>query len=138
MVFDIFNYIKSCPYLSDFNHNVDFLGRNPYSLSVSGRCKSESVKKYTDGDMLIEDTYSVKFRLPYGVDMEKNLDNCKLLEKISSWFSDSSARGILPGLSDGIAISVAADFSDDNAVFLADTVVYTAKVAVLYYKTKSL
>lgn len=138
MVFDILNYIKSCPYLSDFNHNVDFLGMKSYSLSVSGRCKSEIVKKYTDGDMLVKDTYSVRFRLPYGVDMEKNLDNCRLMENISQWFSDSSARGILPGLSDGIAISVTADFSDNNAVFLADTAVYTAKVAVLYYKTKSL
>ena len=138
MVFDILNYIKSCPYLSDFNHNVDFLGMNPYSLAVSGRCRSESVKKYTDGDMLIKDTYSVRLRLPYGVDMEKNLDNCKLLENIGQWFSDSSARGILPGLSDGIAVSVSADFPEGDAVFLADTAVYTAKVAVLYYKTMSL
>ena len=138
MVFEILNYIKNCPYLSDFNHNVDFLGKNPYSLSVSGRCKSESVKKYTDGDMLIKDTYSIKLRLPYGVDMERNLDNCRLLENVGQWFSDSSARGILPALSDGIAISATVEFSQNDAVFLADTAVYTANVAVLYYKTKSL
>ena len=138
MVIDILNYIISCPYLSDFNHNVDFLGKNPYSLSVSGRCKSEIVKQYTDGDVLLKDTYSVKLRLPYGVDMEKNLDNCRFLENVRQWFSDSSARGILPGLLDGIAVSATAEFSEENAVFLADTAIYTAKVAVLYYKTKSL
>ncbi len=138
MVFDILNYIKNCPYLSDFNHNVDFLGKNPYSLSVSGRCKSENVKKYTDGDMFIKDTYSVKIRLPFGMDMERNLDNCRLLENIRKWFSDNSAGGILPALSGGIAISATAEFSQEDAVFLADTAVYTVRVAVLYYKTKSL
>lgn len=138
VVFDILNYTKSCPYLSDFNYNVDFLGKGPYSMSVNGRQDTEVVKSYTDGDALVKDTFLLKVRLPYGMDMNKNLDNCRLMENVSKWFADNSARGILPELSGGIAVSAGAEFSHENVVYTADTVVYTAKIAILYYKAKSL
>lgn len=139
MVFDILNYISSCPYLSDFNANIDFLGKNPYSLSLSGRPKDETVRVYTDGDSLIKSTYTLKLRLPYGVDMEKNRKNSQLCENISDWFLKNSASGDLPELGEkNIAISSVAEFLRDDVTYLADTVVFTANVAVLYYKTKSL
>ena len=138
MVYEILDYIKSCPCLSDFNCNVDYLGKNPYSFSVGVRSNSETVKEYTDGDKLINETFSLRLRLPYGVDMEKNLKNCELLENISNWFLMNSKEGILPEFKNVEAISVSADFSENAAVYSADTVVYTASVAVLYYKTKSL
>jgi len=137
MVYEILNYIKGCPYLSDFNYNVDFLGKNPYSFAVGSRSKSEIIKAYTDGDMLIKETFSLRLRLPYGVDMEKNLNNRRLAEDISRWFSENNEKRILPELFPERAISVSADFSAENASYSADTVVYTALVAVLYYKTKS-
>lgn len=138
MVFNILNYIKSCPYLSDFSFNVEFLGMNPYSVSVCGRSEREIVKIYTDGDELVKDKFSIKMRLPYGADMEKNIDNSGLLENVSRWFSQNNTRGILPELGEnGVAISISADFSKEPGVYLADTAVYTAQVAVLYYREKS-
>lgn len=139
MVFEILNYIKTCPYLLDFATNVDFLGKNPNSFSVSGVAKDKTARTYTDGDSLVESTFLLKIRLPYGVDMGKNLKNSELIKNISSWFSKNSERGILPELDeDKIAISLSAEFLQDRVTYLTDTAVYTANITVLYYKTKSL
>ncbi len=139
MVFDILNYIKQCPYLSDFAANIDFLGKNPYSFSVSGVKKEQTIRKYTDGDALVESVFLLKIRLPYGVDMEQNLTNSELMKRVSSWFLNNSKRGILPELeADKIAISLSAEFLQNKTAYLADTAVYTANINVLYYKTNSL
>ncbi len=139
MVFNILNYIENCPSLSEFVTNVDFLGKNSRSLSLSGRSKDEVVKAYTDGDSLVKGTYTLKLRLPYGVDMSSNLQNSRLIEDVEEYFRKCSANGVLPELDDGkIPISVAVEFLTDKTVYLADTVVFTADVAVLYYKNKSL
>jgi len=139
MVFDILSYIKTCPYLSEFYKNVDFLGKNPYSLSLGGVSSDKTAKEYTDGDKLVESTFLLKVRLPYGIDMEKNLKNSELLKNVSDWFLKNSERGILPDLGeDKIAISLKVDFMQDKVTYLADTAVFTANITVLYYKTKSL
>lgn len=138
MVFDIINYIKDCPYLSDFNMNIDFLGKNPYSLSVSGRSKDSKVRTYTDGDSLVKSVFTLKLRLPYGIDMEKNRKNSELLKNISNWFLNNSLKGLLPELDeDKISISISADFLKDKVTYLADTAVFSADITILYYKTKS-
>ena len=139
MVVQILNYITSCPYLADYNANIDFLSKNSCSLSICGRAKCERVRAYTDGDELVKSTYSLRLRLPFGVDMRKNQKNSQLCENISRWFEDNSKRGILPDLGDmNIAVSVSVEFSPEVASYSADTAVFTATIAVLYYKTKSL
>ena len=139
MVFNILSYIENCPHLSEFVTNVDFLGKNSHSLSLSGRSKDETVKTYTDGDSLVKSTYVLKLRLPYGVDMNSNLLNSRLIKSIEEWFTKNSANGILPELDESkIPISIGVKFSRDETVYLADTAVFSADVAVLYYKTKSL
>lgn len=139
MVFNILSYIETCPHLSEFVTNVDFLGKNSYSLSISGSSKDKIIRAYTDGDSLVKSDYILKLRLPYGVDMDNNLENSRLIKNIEEWFAKNSAKGILPELDESkIPISVAVEFLRDDAVYLADTAVFTANVAVLYYKTKSL
>lgn len=139
MVHEILDYIKTCPYLSNCNFNIDFLGKNPYSLSICGRAKSETVRKYTDGDSLVMRKFPIRIRLPFGVDMEKNRKNSQLCENISRWFEENGKKGHLPDLGDeNIAVSASFEFSSQDASYSADTAVFTASLAVLYYKTKSL
>lgn len=139
MVFDILNYIKTCPYLNDYITNVDFLGKNPYSLSVGGVFKTQTVKEYTDGDALLKSVFTLKMRLPYGIDMNKNLKNSEVINNVSEWFLKNSERGILPELSkDKIPISFAVEFLCDDVTYSSDTAIYTAEVTAVYYKTKSL
>ncbi len=135
MVTEILNYLKDCPYLSDFIMNVDFLGKNPHSLSVGATGDSKVLKKYTDGDSIEKETYKLRLRLPYGIDKEKNCENSAFLENISRWLSQRSAEGILPEMDlDKIAISAEITFKKDGASYFTDTAVYTADFAVIFYK----
>lgn len=137
MVTDILSYLTNCPFLSDFNMNVDFLGKNQYSLSVSGRGTSTVLKKYTDGDSLVKSIYRAKFRLPYGIDKDRNCETAELLENIENWVKDRSSLGILPELSeDKIPISVELTFLRDKVSHSSDTAVYTADIALIFYKAK--
>jgi len=137
MVTDILSYIDNCPYLSDFYTNIDFLGKNQYSLSVSGRGKSQVVKKYTDGDALVKSIYKMRLRLPFGIDKKKNYENSKLCENVENWVKENSTSGILPELSgDKIPVSIEITFLRDSVSYFSDTAVYTADIALTYYQTK--
>lgn len=137
MVTDILNYLQSCPILSDFKMNVDFLGKNPHSLSLSGRGSTKVLKKYTDGDTLEMSVYKLKLRLPFGIDREKNTQNSVLTENLQAWVSQQSARGILPTSSeDKVFISARLSFLRDNVSYFSDTAVYGAELALTFYKSR--
>ncbi len=137
MVTDILSYFNNCPYLSDFYTNIDFLGKNQYSLSVSGRGKSQVIKKYTDGDALVKSIYKMRLRLPYGIDKEKNYENSKLCENVENWVKLKSSLGVLPELVDGkIPVSIGITFLRDGVSYFSDTAVYTADIALIYYQAK--
>ena len=139
MVFDILEYVTKCPYLSEFLTNVDFLGKKPYSLSLGAVPENKTVREYTDGDRLVESTFLLRIRLPYGIDSKDNINNSELIKNVTEYFQKNNERGILPELSeDKIPVSAACEFSHNNVTYLADTAVYTAKLVIVYYKTKSL
>ncbi len=137
MVTDILNYLQNCPILSDFKMNVDFLGKNPHSLSISGRGAIKVLKKYTDGDTMEKSVYKLKLRLPFGIDKDKNTENSTLTENLQAWVSEQSARGILPyGTEDKIPINIELTFLRDNVSYFSDTAVYGAELALTFYKAK--
>ncbi len=135
MVTDILNYLQNCPILSEFIMNVDFLGKNPHSLSISGRTDTKVIKSYTDGDTLEKSVYKLKFRLPFGIDKEKNIKNSSLMQELKLWVKEQNARGILPETEDDeILVSVEIDFLRDNVSYFSDTAVYGAELALTFYK----
>lgn len=135
MVTDILDYLRNCPILSDFNMNVDFLGKNPHSLSISGRPSTSVLKKYTDGDTLEKSVYKMRLRLPFGIDRNKNTENSVLAENLQKWVSEQSARGILPDMGeDKVAINSELIFLRDNVSYFSDTAVYGAELALTFYK----
>lgn len=135
MVTDILNYLQNCPILSEFVMNVDFLGKNPHSLSVSGRANTKVLKNYTDGDTLEKSVYKLRFRLPFGIDKEKNIENSSLMQEVKLWVKEQNARGILPQTQDDeILVSVEIDFLRDSVSYFSDTAVYGAELALTFYK----
>ena len=137
MVTNILEYLSVCPYLLSFNTNIDFLGKDKNSLSVSGRGDDEILKKYTGGDTLIARTYKMRLRLPFGIDKSKNSENSYLCENISLWAGQNTKSGILPELSDDkIPVSLQIQFYEGNVSYFSDTAVYTADIILVFYKAK--
>lgn len=137
MVTNILNYISNCPYLSSFNTNIDFLGKDKNSLSVSGRGDDKILKKYTDGDTLVARTYKMRLRLPFGIEKAKNYENSRLCENIKLWAEQNTKSGILPELSDDkIPVSLQIQFRMGDVSYFSDTAIYTADIILVFYKAK--
>lgn len=137
MTQEIFDFLKQCPLFKDFCFNIDYLGKNKNSISLSGRGKNEAVKKYTDGDSLQKVTYTLKFRLPFGVDREQNAINALLLENLSVWFRKNNVNSIFPDLGDkNIVVSMTFDVTDKAETVTSDTVVIDAAIGIVYYKVR--
>ena len=137
MVTNILKYLSKCPYLSDFNMNIDFLGKDKHSLSVSGRADDKILKKYTDGDELVARTYKMRLRLPFGIDKEKNYENSYLRENVSSWAEKNTKIGILPeGSDEKIPVSLQSQFYEGDVSYFSDTAVYNADIILVFYKAK--
>ena len=137
MVNKIIDYLLNCPYLSEFNMNIDFLGKDKNSLSVSGRADDKILKKYTDGDSLVMRTYKMRIRLPFGIDRLKNYENSTLCENVKSWAEKNTKSGFLPELSDDkIPVSLQVQFMQGNVSYFSDTAVYTADIILVFYKAK--
>ena len=137
MITNILKYLSDCPYLSSFNTNIDFLGKDKNSLSVSGRSDDKILKRYTDGDSIVASTYKMRLRLPFGIEKTKNYENSCLCENIKSWAEKNTKSGILPELSDDkIPVSLQIKFHEGNVSYFSDTAVYTADITLVFYKAK--
>ncbi len=137
MTQEIFEFIKQCPCFENFTFNIDYLGRKVNSISLSGRCKNETVKKYTDGDSMNKSTYDLKLRLPFGADGAQNADNAMLLDEISEWFHKQNTQSNFPYLNDSdIVVSIVCDFEPDCINATSDSLVVEAKIGIVYYKVR--
>lgn len=133
----IFDFIKQCPHFLGFCFNIDYLGKDKNSVSVSGRGKSETLKKYTDGDSLKKVTYSLRLRLPFGIDREVNAKNSLFIENLSEWFHKNNTVSNFPDLGDkNIVVSMTFDIKNEAETVTADTQVINADIGIVYYKVR--
>ena len=137
MTQEIYEFLKQCPQFSDFCFNIDYLGKGENSLSLSGRGKKETIKKYTDGDSLEKVTYALRLRLPFGIDREVNAKNSLFLENLSLWFRKNNSKSNFPELGEkNIVVSVGFEVSERPETVTADTAVFKADLGIVYYKVK--
>ena len=137
MTDELFLFLKQCPHLNEFAMNIDYLGREAMSASLSGRCEDVLVRAYTDGDSMRKSTYRLKLRLPFGVDLETNRKNSALLEAIADWIKDVSGAGNLPELSGKrTAVSLFSETPQSPETVTADSCVYLMQVGIVYYSVR--
>lgn len=137
MTQEIFDFLKQCPHFKDFCFNIDYLGKNKNSLSLSGRGKRETIKKYTDGDSLEKTTYTLKLRLPFGIDRGQNAKNSLFLENLSGWFRKNNVMSNFPDLGDkNIVVSMTFDVNNKAETVTAESQVINAEIGIVYYKVR--
>ncbi len=137
MTQEILNFLEQCPYLEKYRFNIDYLGKDDYSVSISGRGKNECIKKYTDGDSLQKVTYTVRFRLPFGADRSVNALNSMLMEKISDWFHKNNTVSNFPEFDDKkIVVSMTFEVLKKPETITSDSSVINADIGIVYYKVR--
>lgn len=99
------NYIKTCPYLEEFNGavrvRVDFTNNKEattYTIE-EGITSQPIIKRYVDGSTLRQYLFNFMSVEAYGADIQQNINNVGFYEDFSQWIEENSNNGILPELS---------------------------------------
>ncbi|WP_018592623.1 hypothetical protein [Terrisporobacter glycolicus] len=97
------NYIKECPYLSEFSRgiNVDYLGENTNSYSIESIPATPIVRRYVDGSSIRQFLFVFSSREAYGQDAFQNLENIGFYELFSKWIEQQNRLRKLPDLGEG-------------------------------------
>lgn len=96
-------YIKTCPYLDEFEKriNVDYLDEEPTSYSIEETPCEPIIKKYIGGDSKRQYQFIFTSRESYGADVLQNIDNCGFYEDFAQWLEDETIKGNLLKLDSG-------------------------------------
>ncbi len=133
----LFTYLKKCPLFAHGCLNIDYLGKDAMSASLSGAGKTEVLRAYTDGDAMKKDTYTLALRLPFGIDTAENKASNEQVAKVLKWIREQNKRGILPELSgQDFAVSVSCEAEKEAKMFAADSFVRSIKIGVVYYSVR--
>lgn len=97
------DFIKTCPYLSDFSKliNVDYLGEDTTSYSIEEIPVEPIMKRYINNDTVRQYDFIFASREDYGSDVLQNIENSGFYEKFAYWLELENNKGNLPQLSEG-------------------------------------
>jgi hypothetical protein len=91
-------YIKSCPYLKEYEGalNVDFLGKNATSYSIEEVPVEPIIKRYVDGSSVRQCTFIFCSRELLDMNVRTQLSNSGFYEDFANWLEEESVKGNLP------------------------------------------
>lgn len=100
------NYIKTCPYLKEFEDevvkvNVDKLEEDSTVYSIDESVFDPIVKTYIDGSSERQFVFVFASREDYGQDFFQNIQNIGFYDDFSNWLEENTKKGILPDLGEG-------------------------------------
>ncbi|MEG0309148.1 MAG: chloramphenicol resistance protein [Clostridium sp.] len=104
MIIDsIRNYIRLCPYLSEFAKgvNVDYLGKEATAYSIEAVSCKPIIKEYIGGSSKRQYQFIFASREQYGAEVLQNMNNCGFYENFARWLEVETLKGNLPILDSG-------------------------------------
>ena len=88
-------WLKNCPELKG-RLDVDFLDENADTYSLDTIPSTEIVKKYRDGSTVRQYQFVIASRRLYDQNIEQNLSNLEIFEKLTEWVENKVAVKDLP------------------------------------------
>ena len=135
MINSIKDFMATCPFLTETDININYLGEDAVSSSVNSVSADPVIKTYTDGGSLRQFIFEISIRQSYGENEEANIAAAELLENISDWIEQKNNVGILPSLSNNKhPISLEIFRTGRVKHKTADTAKYQLKCKLIYYQ----
>lgn len=94
----LYNYMLTCPLLSNSDVNADYLGNNVGQFSVDCIPGDTVLRSYPDGSSVRVLQFAVSSRESYGPHTLQNLQNIGFFEQLSDWLETASQQNRLPEL----------------------------------------
>lgn len=106
LINSIRDYILTCPFLSDWRVNVDYLG-NGMEYSIDPLPCDPVIQRYTDGGAKKQFQFAFTSREEYDHDARINIENSGFYQDFEEWLETQNMAGILPELGENkISIEV--------------------------------
>lgn len=132
------NYLEACPYFEGKTVNINYLPSQIGSFSIDNVPKNPIVKRYSDGETLMQFCFLVAERIVYDGDGGENLQVSQFFEEFENWIDAQNSEKNFPDLS-GIGL-VPASIEVTKSGTLYDTARTSARFQTelrLLYKKKN-
>lgn len=132
------NYLESCPYFEGKAININYLSPQNGSLSIDNVPKNPIVKRYSDGESLMQFCFLLAERIVYDGSIQENLQISQFFEEFESWIELQNKEKNLPDLSYMGLLSVSIEVTESGTIY--DTARTSARFQTglrLLYKKKN-
>ena len=90
--------VLSCPFLSDWRVNVDYLSEE-MEYSIDPLPCDPIIQRYVDGGAKKQFQFAFTSKEAYDEDARINIENSGFYQKFEEWLEEQTNRGLLPDLS---------------------------------------
>ena len=97
------DFVKKCPYLSEFHRGigVDYLAEDTQSYMIEAVPCNPIVKRYVSGQSVRQFQFYFASRETYSKNVLDNLENCAFYERFQNWLEECTKNDDLPELTGG-------------------------------------
>lgn len=125
------DYLNTCPYLSQENINIDYLGNEAREYSVDKVSCEPVVKQYVDGSSIQQYQFAITSIESYSNDYTINQKNIEFYEMLEKWINLQNKTSNFPNLKEDVyAIEIIENSSQITRE--TNTAKYQVKLRILY------
>lgn len=125
------DYLNTCPYLSQENINIDYLGNEAREYSVDKVSCEPVVKQYVDGSSIQQYQFAITSIESYSNDYTINQKNIEFYEMLEKWINLQNKTSNFPNLKENVyAIEIIENSSQITRE--TNTAKYQVKLRILY------
>ena len=134
----IHDYISKCPYIKEFEVNVNYLEDKYDSYMIEETPCDPIVKKYIDGSLKKQCQFVFTSKEPYSADVIGNINNSNFYEEFSNWIETNNKEGIFPLLEEGLEPTQIKVISSPYVITTdEDKAIYQIQLNLIYLKKGS-
>lgn len=125
------DYLLTCPYLSQENINIDYLGSEAKEYSIDKISCEPILRQYIDGSSIRQYQFALTSVESYSNDYSVNQKNIEFYEMFENWVQEQNAISNFPDLLEKV---YAIEIIENTSLITKEinTAKYQVKIRILY------
>lgn len=125
------DYLLTCPYLSQENINIDYLGSEAKEYSIDKISCEPIVRQYIDGSSIRQYQFALTSVESYSNDYSVNQKNIEFYEMFENWVHEQNAISNFPDLQEEV---YAIEIIENSCLITKEinTAKYQVKIRIIY------
>lgn len=130
-------WLRTCPTIASGKYfGADYIGENATEYALISTPSTLRYRENILGDRIMltrqEQNFVFAARVPYGSDVQQNLDNLKFFQDVASWIQAQNAAGNFPEWEGGVISAIEAITTGAPVMTGPDAARYQIQIRVSY------